>query len=75
MTTLTITLDDEVLEQGRIYAQKHNLSLEDLVRQLLSATVENESVQSIEEWFKLMDEAHYNSGGKRDWKREDLYRV
>lgn len=72
MKNITISIDEEVLEAGREYAQKHNISLNTLIRKLLSQTVLPSSKNWLDECFKLMDSADVDSGGKK-WKREELY--
>lgn len=74
MSNITLSIQDKVLKASREYARKHNLSLNALVRYLLSKTVKKESKPSwIQECFKLMDQAEGDSKGEH-WKREDLYR-
>ena len=75
MKNITLSIDDDLLEEGRKYAQKHHVSFNSLVRKLLSTAVHNESDDWLQEWFKLIEKLNYRSGGRRDWKREDLYRV
>ena len=74
MKNITISLEDEILEAGREYAKRHNISLNFLIRKLLSQTVLPESQNWLEECFLLMDQANANSHGQR-WQREDLYDV
>ena len=54
------------------YAEKHQTSINGLIRKLLEETVESQSKDWLQECFDLMDRAKGNSRGKR-WKREDLY--
>jgi hypothetical protein len=74
MPNITISLDEELLKFGRRYAEKHNTSLNALIRNLLEQTVKLQSTAWLEECFKLMDQANASSQGKR-WTREDLYDV
>ncbi len=74
MKNITIALDEEMLEAGRAYAQKHNTSLNSLIRTLLQQTVMPTSKHWLDECFKLMDQAQAHSQGPQ-WQREDLYRV
>lgn len=75
MPNVTLSIAEDILRAGREYAEKHRLSLNALIRELLSKTVANPSKRSwLDDCFKLMDRASGNSKGKR-WKREDLYRV
>lgn len=71
---ITIALDEKVISAGRAYAQKHNTSLNALIRQLLEQTVLSESDQYLDECFALMDQANANSQGEK-WSRDDLHRV
>ena len=74
MPNITISLDEELLKSGRRYAEKHNTSLNALIRNLLEQTVNPQSTAWLEECFLLMDRANASSHGKR-WTREDLYDV
>ena len=72
MPNITISLDEELLKSGRKYAEKHQTSLNALIRKLLEDTVRLQSDDWLEECFKLMDRAKANSKGRK-WQREDLY--
>ena len=74
MPNITISLDSELLKLGRQYAEKHQTSLNALIRKLLEQTVKSQSRDWLDECFGLMDRAEVNSQGQR-WKREDLYDV
>ena len=74
MPNITISLDEELLKSGRRYAERHNTSLNALIRNLLEQTVKLQSKAWLEECFRLMDRANANSHGKR-WTREELYDV
>lgn len=74
MKNITIALDEKIVTAGREYAQKHNTSLNGLIRSLLEQTVMPESKHWLDECFELMDRTQADSRGAR-WKREDLYRV
>jgi hypothetical protein len=74
MPNITISLDEDLLREGREYAKKHNTSVNALIRKLLEQTVRSRSKDWIDACFKMMDQAEANSKGKR-WKREDLYDV
>lgn len=74
MPNITISLDEDLLKSGRRYAERHQLSINALIRRLLEQTVRYDSGDWIEECFHLMDEAKVNSQGRK-WKREDLYDV
>ncbi|MEN8245978.1 MAG: DUF6364 family protein [Thermodesulfobacteriota bacterium] len=72
MPNITISLNEDLLKSGRRYAEKHQTSLNALIRRLLDQTVNIESTAWLEECFNLMDRAGGDSKG-RPWKREDLY--
>jgi len=69
---ITISLDEELLKSGRRYAQKHQTSINALIRKLLEQTVRFQSDDWLEECFQLMDRAGGNSEGRK-WSREELY--
>jgi hypothetical protein len=72
MPNITISIDEELLKSGRKYAEKHQTSLNALIRKLLEDTVRLQSDDWLEECFNLMDRAEANSKGRR-WQREELY--
>jgi plasmid stability protein len=74
MPNITISLDEELLKAGRKYTEKHQTSMNALIRKLLTQTVISDSNEWIEECFRLMDRAGANSKGL-EWKREVLYDV
>jgi hypothetical protein len=72
MPNITISLDEDLLKSGRRYAEKHQTSINALIRKLLEQTVRLQSDAWLVECFNLMDRAGGNSKGRR-WQREDLY--
>jgi hypothetical protein len=74
MPNITISIDAALLKAGRSYAEKHQTSINALIRKLLQETVQSQSEDWRQECFDLMDRAKGNSQGKK-WKREDLYDV
>ena len=72
MPNITISLDEGLLKSGRRYAEKHQTSINALIRKLLEQTVRLQSEAWLAECFNLMDRAGGNSKGRR-WQREDLY--
>lgn len=74
MPNITISLNEDLLKAGRRYAEKHQTSVNTLIRKFLEQTVRSDSNDWIEECFRLMDRAEANSGGRR-WEREDVYDV
>lgn len=73
MKNITLSIDEDILQAGREYAKRHNLSLNALIRKILKQTVVSDSNEWLNETFDLMDRAVADSKGKK-WKREDLYR-
>ena len=74
MPNITISLDEDLLRSGRKYAEKHNTSMNALIRKLLEQTVKDQSKDWLEECFNLMDRAGADSRGRK-WRRGDLYDV
>ena len=72
MKNITLALDDETLKAGRIYAERHQTTLNALVRELLVKTVTANRQALVAEMFRLMDAHPGHSRGQR-WTREDLY--
>ena len=72
MKNITLALDEDTLEAGRAYAQRHQTTLNALVRDLLVKTVVADRKAALREMFRLMDAHPGNSRGRR-WTREDLY--
>ena len=73
--TITATADDDVIEQARAYAARHNTSLNTLVSDWLEklSTPKPARGGDFDDIFALMDKAGGNSNGWK-WNREDLYR-
>ena len=72
MKNVTLSLDEETLEAGRAYAQRHKTTLNALVRELLMKTVLADREAAVQEMFRLMD-AHPGDSEGRRWTRDDLY--
>ena len=72
MKNITLALDEETLDAGRAYAQRHQTTLNALVRELLVKTVLADREAAVGEMFRLMDAHPGNSHGRR-WTREELY--
>lgn len=74
MKNITLSIEDELLEAGRKYAQDNNTSFNALVRDLVRRTVKPDSSH----WFKELRKKIEDAGGCSDgtpWKREDAYDV
>jgi hypothetical protein len=72
MKNITLALDDETLEAGRNYANRHQTTLNALVRHLLVKTVVADRQAAVTEMFRLMD-AHPGNSHRKRWSRDDLY--
>lgn len=72
MKNITLAIDEKLLEKGREYARKHQLSLNGLIRKLLEETVLEKGEKRLEGCFELMDSVNVSSEGKK-WKRDDFY--
>ncbi len=72
MKNITLAIDEETLNAGRAYAQKHQTTLNALVRELLMNTVLADRKAAVREMFRLMDAHPGNSHGQH-WSREELY--
>jgi hypothetical protein len=72
MKNVTLTLDEETLEAGRMYAERHQTTLDALVGDLLAKTVVADRHAAVVEMFRLMDAHPGNSQGRR-WTRDELY--
>ena len=72
MKNITLALDEETLAAGRAYAERHQTTLNALVRELLVKTVIADRQGAVGEMFRLMDAYPGNSRGQRS-TCEDLY--
>jgi hypothetical protein len=72
MKNITLALDEKTIDAGRDYAQRHNTTLNTLVRDLLEKTVLADRMAAVQEMFRLMD-AHPGNSQNNRWSREELY--
>jgi hypothetical protein len=72
MKNITLALDEETLNSGRAYAQRHQTTLNAIVRDLLVKTVVADRQAAVEEMFRLMD-AHPGNSRRRRLMRGELY--
>ena len=75
MKNITLSLDDEIIEAGRAYAERHRTTLNGLVRDLLARAVMTDREAMVAEMFRLMDGHPGHSRGEQSkrWTRDDLY--
>jgi hypothetical protein len=69
---ITLAIDDQTLEAGRIYACRHQTTLNALVRELLVRTPLADRHALANEMFRLMD-THPGDSERKQWTREELY--
>jgi hypothetical protein len=72
MKNITLALDERTIEAGREYAERHNTTLNGLIRDLLGRVVFTDRAAVVAEMFRLMDGYPGHSGGQR-WTRDELY--
>jgi hypothetical protein len=72
MKNITLALDEATIEAGRVYAERHQTTLNGLVRDLLARVVVADRQAIVAEMFRLMDGYPGHSGGER-WTRDDLH--
>lgn len=72
MKNITLSIDEKTLEKGRAYAREHHTSLNALIRDLLTRTVERDSESSAQELVRLAEKHTGHSNGWK-WNREELY--
>ncbi|MEI9475638.1 MAG: DUF6364 family protein [Deltaproteobacteria bacterium] len=73
---ITLSLPREILKKGKMVAAQKGISLNELVRELLQMTAENEEEYrtSAERQIRRMGEGiELGTKGKISWKRDQLY--
>jgi hypothetical protein len=73
MKNITLSMDEDLLKQGREYARSHNVSFNVLVRTLIEQTVKKKTGNWLDDTFDYIDKNISSSQGIT-WKREELYR-
>ena len=77
MANLTLSVEDELLKQARIYAIHHDTSVNALVREYLQSITNQsqERAKTVEELNLLADEMASQAAVPEDykWRREDAY--
>lgn len=71
MRNVTIALDEQLIDEGRRYAATQGTTLNGLIRDLLTRTVQKSRSGGLNEAFRLADELQLKSHSK--WTREDLH--
>lgn len=71
---ITLSIDDTILEEVRVYAAKHNTSVNGLVRDFLEtiAKQEDRTERARRRLRELIDRSTLEVGDV-NWKRDDLY--
>lgn len=72
MKNITLALDERTIEAGRAYAERHQTTLNALVRDLLARAVIADRQATVGEMFRLMDTYAGHSQGRR-WVRDELH--
>jgi hypothetical protein len=72
MKNITLAIDEDTLAAGQAYAERHQTTLNALVRDLLARTVHTDRTATAAEMFRLMDNAPGRSRGRR-WTRDGLH--
>jgi plasmid stability protein len=72
---ITVSVDDQLAERARLYAETHGTSVDQMVREYLAQVTEavaKDAKAEADELVRLFQEAKGNSG---DWKfnREEIY--
>ncbi len=74
MPNITLSIQEDLLKEGRKYAQQHHTSLNALIRDLLKKTFKKNKNGWLKESFRFMDKHPVNSRGRK-FSRESLYDV
>ena len=72
MANITLSIDDDLLQRGRSYAQSRGTSLNALVRKLLDETVSSPDA-TVDSLIESLKQSTGNSRGKRI-NRNELHR-
>jgi len=77
MANLTLSVDDDLLKQCRLYAVQHDTSVNAMVREFLDSLVDRtqERVSAVEELNRIADDLARRAAIPEDykWRREDAY--
>lgn len=72
MRNITLSFPDDLIEKGRNYARKHDMSLNALVRDAFRRMVESEMEDPTADIFEALERASGRSDGRR-WTRDEIY--
>lgn len=72
MPKITLSIDEKLLQKGREYARRQQISFNALIRKLLEDKVQENYTGRLEACFELMDKATVSSAGEK-WDREALH--
>jgi plasmid stability protein len=72
MKNVTLSMDDDLLKAARAYAARHESTLNRLVRDLLSRTVETDPEAAVRELRRVW-ETHPVDTSKWKWNREEAH--
>lgn len=72
MKNITLALDEATVEAGREYAERHQTTLNGLIRDLLARAVTTDRTAIVAEMFRLMDAYPGHSAGTT-WTRDELH--
>jgi len=57
---LTLTLNEEIIQKGKVYATAHHLSLSNLLEQFLEVQIQNKEL-FVEKWDKVFSKLRYKT--------------
>lgn len=69
---ITLSIDEEILAKARAYASRQNISLNQLVRDLLERTVSRDGKAAAEEMLRVTAAIRGDSKGWK-WNRDEIY--
>lgn len=82
MANLTLSIDDDLLKQARLYAVQNDTSVNAMVRDYLAGLVNQvsderrgrrlQAIENIKRMAELIEQDHLIQGDWK-WKREDAY--
>jgi plasmid stability protein len=75
MKNVTLAIDEDVLREARVYAAKHNTTVNALVREYLSGLVaqEERAAEARRRLVKMSEESKGRLGPDWKWNREEIY--